>query len=388
MKLYLCAVGTSIATSRVPNASEVPSMRTRQNDPWDADPTELQKELDARLLSIDYKNVDVRRKLSAELNSLDRAGVNPDDFVALLATDTLACRVCANKLKKVLIDCYGLKENNVRVTRVEGLQTTDAELMRRKGLNNFVKEALKYIDGSEYAPYEIVLNTTVGFKCVAIFLTVLGMIYRKPSIYLFEFSNELIKLPPLPFTFDFDLFMRMKNALLFLDENVAATEREFLSKIEGYTEEERPLFMTFTEKFDEPNRNDRVTVSPLAFSLVEIEKQAEERPVMIAASALAELDAMTGDSKNNLSRVISYAQSPLWRAAHNHKRFGARKDLIVFKPGATAERFVGYMDDEKLHVVKVYKDHDEYVLGYNASAGLNKEAFANEEFRPWIPVES
>jgi hypothetical protein len=75
--------------------------------------------------------------------------------------------------------------------------------------------------------YEIIINPTGGYKGIVPFLTVLGMIYGKYSVYLFEFSQELIKLPPLPLTFNLDLYERVKYALKYIDQEIAITQDEY-----------------------------------------------------------------------------------------------------------------------------------------------------------------
>ena len=50
--------------------------------------------------------------------------------------------------------------------------------------------------------YDLILNPTGGYKGVIPFVTVLGMLYGKRSVYIFEHAEQLINLPPLPFSFD------------------------------------------------------------------------------------------------------------------------------------------------------------------------------------------
>ena len=98
--------------------------------------------------------------------------------------------------------------------------------------------------------HEIIMNPTGGFKGVLPFLTTLGMLYGKKTVYIFEFSESLIILPPLPFSFDLNFFDRVRPALEYLNKEIAVDEELYLSKVVNYTPSERDLFMSFTEPFD------------------------------------------------------------------------------------------------------------------------------------------
>ena len=379
-KLYICTVGTSISK----RISKDPSLKSKLDSPdfSEDDAKKLRLELGGAIRTIPYKtDKKERRNLSAEINALDRDGICSDDSVVLLASDTHSGFACAEKLCELLIDCYGIDRTKARAIRVDGLQTDDAKRLREVGLKELINLTEKYIGIGDSFAQEVVLNPTGGFKCVVPFLAMLGMLHRKSSIYVFEKSNELLRLPPMPFVVDNELFDRMRDALYYLDEEIEAPENVFLDKIDGYTEEERDLFLSFTERSeDKPNY---VTLSPLFFSIVELEKQGTKFPSLISASAIENLRNIRGDSLKNLAGAIKRSNEPLWRARHKHGTFGKKSNLFVFKPGNTAERIVGWEEDGRVKIVLVYDNHDEYERGYDCDHC--RVDFAQEEFVEWSP---
>jgi putative CRISPR-associated protein (TIGR02619 family) len=315
--------------------------------------------------------------ISAELNVLSRLGLTTSDRVVLLASDNAQGRVCAEMLKKTIVDAFGLSESAVEVLRVEGLQVLDARKLREQGLKNLVKLLYNYLSNEELAyTYDIILNPTGGFKGVVPFVTIMGMLYGKRSVYIFEFAEELINLPPLPFSFDIDIYNRVKFALEFLSEEVAVPEEVYLSKVVNYVPEERDLFMAFTEPWD----TDKITPSPLAYCLLKMEDK-DEKP-MIAESALKNLNEITGSSVKVLKRLIKNSTSPMWRTKKYHTVFTS--DLTIIKQGHTTERIAGFVRDGQFLITNVFSSHDDYTANIGK---YQRKDFQNVKFVPYETEE-
>ena len=282
-KLILSTTGTSIANG-CPSLRDVQGYRTQ----WDDELPTLEKEIEEKLKSgqYDLQTPQGRHRLSAELNTLDRLGLQSGDKVVLLSTDSAPGRICSEANKKIIEELYGV---DVKIERIESLQVYDATELREKGLKNLVTTVLdNYLENENICyTYDVIINPTGGYKGVVPFLSVLGMLYGKPSIYLFEFSEELIKLPPLPITFDLDIYERVKGALRFLENEVVASEDAFLSKIEGYDPSERDLFLSFTESYE-----GGITLSPLAYVLLKIEEGGEE--CLVSQTAKKQIESQRG----------------------------------------------------------------------------------------------
>lgn len=369
-KLILCTTGTSVANS-CPSLRKAQGHRTR----WEEDLPVFADEIEKKIHSLenDYKDRDKRRALSAELNTLDRIDLGSNDRIILIATDSAPGRICSEALKKIIEEIY---DSTVEIKRIIGLQVYDEKDLREKGLKNLVKTILdEYLANDEIRySYDIIINPTGGYKGIVPFLTVMGMMYGKSSLYLFEFSDELIHLPPLPLTFDLAIYERVKDALGFVENEIAVTVEAFLSKVADFDPLERDLFLSFTEPYDD----DLITLSPLAFILLKIEESGER--CMVSETVQKKLESLKDEKRVIMERLITSAANPLWRHQTAH-RWPSSKFLIL-KQGNTSERLAGFMRNGVFHVALAFPNHGEY------EKELGKytiEDFDNKQFIEWAP---
>ena len=348
-KLVICSVGTSIA-NKYPRLREF----QRENEGWEASGDVLKKEIVDSLRLDTYLSEDRIVLMSAEMNSLLKIGIEKRDRVVLLATDSLLGKACSEVLKVCILKAFSLDAASVEIVRVEGLQVTDERRLRDFGLRNLVKSLLTYLDDDCYRhSYDIIINPTGGFKGIVPFLTIAGMIFGRKSVYVFEFSNQLVTLPPLPISFDRNTYNRARSALRYLEEEVAIPEQAFLNRIDGFVPEERDYFMSFVEPFDESGK---VTLSPLAFCLLKIDEK--DHFCLVSEKVVNLFKGANPTAKEKISRLLDNVADPLWRNSHI-KRWG-QTDLIVLKPGATAERLAGFVENGQFHVALMYLDHSDY----------------------------
>jgi len=347
-KFILCTTGTSIANG-------CPSLRHAQGHftHWEDSLADLEKDLNEKLADPknDYHDQAARRRLSAELNTLDRLNLSEGDRVVFLSTDSAPGRVCSEKLAQIITEVYDAETEAVRI---EGLQVYDPKRLREEGLKNLVKVLLDDYLANESVrySYDIIINPTGGYKAIVPFLTVLGMLYGKPAIYLFEHAEELITLPPLPLTFDLAIYERVKGALRFIEEETAVSEQAYLAHIRDYDPAEHDLFLSFTEPFDEG----LLTLSPLASTLLKIEESGEV--CMVSDEVRDTLKGLRAEKLIVIKRLINNASNPLWRHQKAHRWPGSK--LLILKQGNTAERIAGFMEDNVFHVALAYASHDDY----------------------------
>jgi putative CRISPR-associated protein (TIGR02619 family) len=374
-KLLICTVGTSIA-----NQCPVQRDMMKRHIPWEdadsGDGAELRKQIAAYLNAegSDPRKPENLKAVCAEINVLSRLNVDPADRIVLLASDNAQGRISAEMVKKAGIAAFGVSEAAVEIRRIEGLQVLDAKKLRETGLKNLVKIMLEYLAGDEIRyRYDIILNPTGGYKSVVPFITILGMLYGRRCVYLFEFAEELINLPPLPFSFDLQLYRRVRPALAFLEKEVAVSEDAFFAKIENYDPAEHDMFMAFTESFDEHS----ITISALAYCLYAIDIDKEEKP-FLSETALADLKKAAGTSALVLKRLIHNSMDPIWRNRHFHSVFTS--DLLVIKQGHTSERIAGFVKDRRFLITNVFDNHDDYAANIG---NYKKSDFENARFVPY-----
>ena len=260
-KLLLCVVGGSIASG----CRCFRDLQRRKLD-WSEESREFETELKEKITSVDYRNdVKARRRLSEELNAIDRLGMQPGDKVVFLAPDSALGRIGSHALAEIVREVYGAESD---VVRIEGLQLYDIKELRSVGLKKLVHTLVDDFLANKFIgeAYEVMISPAGGFKAVTSYLHVLGMLYGKRAICSLEYTDDLIAIPPLPLTFNVDLFQEARDALTYIEKEIdVSSESPLLGEIVGYNKEIRELFRTFTGNIEDGER----VVSTLAYSLGE-----------------------------------------------------------------------------------------------------------------------
>jgi len=367
MRLIICTVGTSIANG-------CPVLRSYQQraSSWDEAAEDLSAEITAKLTQTDLASTETVRRVSAELNSLQRLGLDKSDRVVLLTTDTADGRCCAEHLRRALSGAFPITEDAIAIRRVEGLQVRNAKRLREEGLPNLVRLVMDYRD--QWNAEQIVLNPTGGFKGVVPFLTVLGMVFRFRTVYVFEFAEELISLPPLPLSFDAGVLERALPALQRIGREGAVPESDYWARIAGFQPHERDLFLAFVER----DGQGYVTLSPLIEPFL---PQAPETKAIYLSGQVTELvEKAEGGDRARLKTLLARVANPLWRSMHYHHF--ANTDLDVFKPGNVAERAACIFENGEVFVCRLYLSHDDYDA---TLARLSRRDFDLSTFSQYVP---
>lgn len=215
--LVVSTCGTSLLTNNV--SPELRNILTDFANELRAEdvPFELRRRIQQHLESrseeliheMDLKHL---MDLSAELNGVIRFyGGNPKaarDQHILLATDTWlgesTARIVSDILKR-----YG---HIVEIKRVRDLRTDNADGFRW-AISDLVAWCAETLKGYRDSGYRVVFNLTGGFKSVQGFMQALGMIYADESIYVFERTDQLLRLPRLPVQLDSEAILRRHLAV-------------------------------------------------------------------------------------------------------------------------------------------------------------------------------
>ena len=374
-KYFLCTLGTSVANG----LKELLWAKQKAPGSWDdADPA-FEKPLAALVDGYLCDKGSFHEK-SAEASVLRKAGAAPGDRVALLSTDTGLGRICGEATKRLLVSGFGFGEPDVELVRIPGLQVSDAQRLRCEGLPGFVKAVVARIKDNR-SDYETFLCPVGGYKGVVPFLTVLGMAFRLPVLYTFEFIDSLVRLPPLPFSLDRDLYARAKDALREIGSRTDMPEGEFLAKVQGYSEDERDAFLAFVEPSSRPG-----FVTSGAFTEAFAPGfECESAPV--SPKALEDLDILShGQWYRTACRMVMGSQDPVMRSMWNHKKTLAT-DLQILKQGPTNVRVLGYESGGRFYVCRIF-DHEDYDKTLDHRS-CKRAGFPPESFREWsMPPEA
>ena len=199
MTLYVSTVGTSVLTNR-PGVDRALAFRhandaTRADVGADADA--LDAWLDEARTALFASDMPAVRRASAELNSLLALGdgavpAAPDQHL-LLPTDTWLGRETA-----ALVADW-LRAHGASVALAENTGLRGDRLASFQGsLPPLVRALIETLRGYRRAGHRIVFNLTGGFKSFNGFLASLAPHYADETVYLFESSPELLRIPHLP----------------------------------------------------------------------------------------------------------------------------------------------------------------------------------------------
>ena len=145
---------------------------------------------------------------SAEIKSLLKIKdeVKENLSIHLITTDTILSPLAAEIIKEWFEGKEGFEvhfEKEYGKDVIKGLQVRNSKNFEEQGLMNLVERIEEIID----RPENTIFNITGGYKAVVPFLTFYAQLYKNkiPTYYIFEIEDELIKLPQLPISLDFDL---------------------------------------------------------------------------------------------------------------------------------------------------------------------------------------
>lgn len=373
-RTIICTVGTSISNG----CKSIQSYHQRTSL-WNEDVSALRSEIESRLAPI-LASDEMFARACAEIHSLHRLGCSPSDEVILFTSDTAEGMACGTILKSTIQQIFGVE--NVSLTRIQGLQARDGERLKKQGIPNLINLLTPILqDPQRRFAGGVILNPTGGFKGVVPFMTVLGMLYGAKVVYMFEFSNQLVTLPPLPVTLDLEVFERARPALRWAKEQAVFAPATFFGFISGYDAEEESLFTGFLEV----ENGSEATLSPLAMVLLNEETACGDH-LMISQSVRSFFESMQPEEHDRMRSLAWRLASPLFRRMTRKAFHGT--DLEVYGRSRFAARFAGFTQNGIFHLclAQWVSSHDDYERVF-ASRNRGDFQAKNEFVRMDAPVE-
>jgi len=257
-KVIVTTVGTSMFTNyREHNENELLSLKILENKQC-SDWGDYDSDINSTRTTIRRWFEKEGKKAAAEIKSiLKLKGKFGDIKVVLLATDTILSVIAAQLLEEYFtnkgIDCeFCESKGNICACEnvIKGLQVQDSLQFERKGIINLVKKLSQLI--KDYGKDEVVFNITGGYKATIPYITLMGQIYRIPTYYIFEDTDDLIKIPQAPVDFDFSIID--ENYFLFREidkkvqyKDVSNDEKEVIKNLKkAKLVDEKDGYVSFT----------------------------------------------------------------------------------------------------------------------------------------------
>jgi putative CRISPR-associated protein (TIGR02619 family) len=234
LKFILSPVGTSLLTNNS-SKEERDLLNKNSNVKYESEiPPEDAQVLRNRIsdvqVNLEKADITIASRMSAEINGIvkiyDGQLNAKGDFHYLLCTDTWLGENTA-KLVKSFLESHGL---TVELRREDELQTKEFNSFQT-ALSNLAAWCSETVNSYRNSGYQVIFNLTGGFKSVQGFLQTLALFYADEAVYVFEQSDNLLRIPRLPIKMDAEQVV--KNNLktirrLSMDLDVKSIEMETL----------------------------------------------------------------------------------------------------------------------------------------------------------------
>ncbi len=237
MKIVVTTVGASLFSNyqdKFGEDSNISSLKNELHKEWD-DCKEERKRIKSSVIKWARSN----QEASAEIKSILKIQkvVQDDIIVRLIATDTVLSRLAAEIILE-LVDGLKVGQYTINVefnpTKndvIKGLQVTDKKSFEKEGLVNLIDYLYSFVTSENY-----ILNITGGYKALIPYLTIMGMIGNVPIYYIFEDTDELIRIPQAPLDINWSQFEKYAYLMEKLDRGI--TEGwEQIKRVEGFIDD-------------------------------------------------------------------------------------------------------------------------------------------------------
>jgi len=241
-KLVISTVGTSVLTNQIDRDIDDNGCYERLQQTANYTDNEIQhypeieqiiSELKERakqeLSSNDTEKI---RKASAELNGIyglynEQIEQGIPDMHLLVTTDTAQGRVAAE-----VVESFLKSKNLTKISThaQSGLSTASSDIFV-EGMAKLIPSIQETIKGYKNSRYTICFNLVGGFKALQGYFNTIGMFYADEIIYVFEGSNQLIKIPKLPIKVDVSELEPYKVQLAMMDVGEISTSWEEAQKV-------------------------------------------------------------------------------------------------------------------------------------------------------------
>ncbi len=207
-KYILSPCGTSLLTNQVQSNEERKIIfkyaNTKNIDEIEeAEKVQLQQLISKISKMLETAETQDASRMSAEINGIVKLykGLIPqnNDFHLLLSTDTWLGEETATLVEQWLKSWN--KNIVTEVYRHTDLQTKDLAAFQLS-LSELIKKFSEEIPCYSKKGYKIIFNLTGGFKSVQGFLQSIANFFADETVYIFESSSELMKIPRLPIRMD------------------------------------------------------------------------------------------------------------------------------------------------------------------------------------------
>ncbi|HFJ9404069.1 TPA: histidine phosphatase family protein [Bacillus paranthracis] len=145
---------------------------------------------------------------AAEISSIDSILENhildePKELW-LLTSDTREGKISGELIKEYYKNVF----ETVHTVEIPNLNAKESSLFRDEGLRQLVQTTSQIIYMKRDIQEECIINATGGFKAQISFVGLIGQVLKIPVYYQFEDFSNVIKLPSMPISLDYQLWLK------------------------------------------------------------------------------------------------------------------------------------------------------------------------------------
>ncbi|MGC8917244.1 MAG: putative CRISPR-associated protein [Thermoanaerobaculum sp.] len=188
--------------------------------------------------------------------------------VLLLHSDTEQGAAAAKFLQAFLRLRFNFQ---TKARRVADLRDDQPGVFRTLGLRRLVLELARAV--REYGASRIVIDATGGYKAQVAVAVALGQVFQIPVVYRFERFPEVIEIPPLPMSLDWEFLQAHRNLLELAVIPSSALEEAFGPPLT----EANAAFSRFAVALSGPDAHGNYTLSPSGQLLLEALKSRKAK---------------------------------------------------------------------------------------------------------------
>jgi putative CRISPR-associated protein (TIGR02619 family) len=241
-RLVISTVGTSVLTNQIDRDIDENGCYERLQQTANYTDNEIQhypeieqiiSELKERAeQELSSNNTDKIRKASAELNGIyglynEQIEQGIPDMHLLVTTDTAQGQI-ATEIVESFLKRKGL--TNISTHAQRGLSTASSDIFV-EGMAKLFPSMQETIKTWQKSKYTICFNLVGGFKPLQGYFNTIGMFYADEIIYVFEGSNQLIKIPKLPVKVDVSEIEPYEVQLAMMEVGAISTSWEEAKKV-------------------------------------------------------------------------------------------------------------------------------------------------------------
>ncbi len=297
-------------------------------------------------------------EMSAEIKSLEAIKKNYRGVelqVYLIATDSILSPLAAEIIKNVVKEKLELKcifnpQNDV----IRKLQIWDYKSFRKEGLPNLVNRVYQILI-SHYAP-DLIFNITSGFKALIPYMSIIAQINGCHVVYIFEMTDTLIRIPPLPLSIDYEIFDNNYEIFEILREGVQNYTKLRSSNYSVFSELEKHELVEVAD--------DDAILSPIG--------EIFFQNYCVRFFPFYATDEVVRSLQSD-ERLLTVFKDYFSNAEIRASKTCRKRGHYVYDHGDNPYRIFYLMDARGIYVYKAFKNHDEYEEYLRAFASVDAE---------------